>query len=89
MQRPERIVVTGVACALSPLADAAAGPGTGRAVLGCALAALALLTAGTAARRTVSIYRALRAAEPASVARPAFRLADVFRLESRRGKAVR
>lgn len=90
MQRPERIVVTGVACALSPIADAAWGPGTGRAVLGCALAALAALTAGTAARRTYAIYRGLRATDPAPVARPAFRLADVFRLDpGRRGKAAR
>jgi hypothetical protein len=59
-------------------------------VLGFALAALALLTAGTAARRTWAIYRALRAADPVPVARPAFRLADVFRLDpGRRGKAVR
>jgi len=93
MQRPERIVVTGLACALSPLADAAWGAGVGRAVLGCALAALALLTAATATRRTYSIYRALRAGEPAPAAtpaRPAFRLADVFRLDpARRGKAAR
>jgi phosphatidylglycerophosphate synthase len=97
MQRPERIVVTGLACALSPLADAAWGPGTGRAVLGCALGALAVLTTGTAARRAHAIYRALKAAEPGPVAlveeakvRPAFRLADVFRLDpGRRGKAAR
>lgn len=90
MQRPERIVVTGLACALSPLADAIWGPGTGRLVLGCALAALALLTTATAARRTFVIYRSLRAAEPAAAARPPFRLADVFRLDaSRRRKAAR
>jgi CDP-diacylglycerol---glycerol-3-phosphate 3-phosphatidyltransferase len=91
MQRPERIVVTGVACALSPLADAAWGPGTGRAVVGSALAALAALTTATAARRTYAIYRALRAAEPSTVpARPPFRLADVFKLDAtRRRKVVR
>ncbi|HET6413563.1 MAG TPA: CDP-alcohol phosphatidyltransferase family protein [Anaeromyxobacter sp.] len=90
MQRPERIVVTGLACALSPLADALWGPGVGRSVLGCALATLAVLTTATAARRTVAIYRSLRAAEPAAVARPAFRLADVFRLDAtRRRKAAR
>ncbi len=90
MQRPERIVVTGLACALSPVVDAIWGPGAGRSVLGCALAALAVLTAATAARRTFAIYRSLRAAEPAPVARPPFRLADVFRLDTtRRGKAVR
>ncbi len=89
MQRPERIVVTGVVCALSPLADAFWGPGVGRAVVGCALAVLAVLTTATAARRTLAIYRALRAGEPAPVARPSFRLADVFRLDARRGKAAR
>jgi phosphatidylglycerophosphate synthase len=91
MQRPERIFVTGVACALSPLADVAFGPGAGRTVLGGALVALAVLTTLTAARRAIAIYRALRAADPVPVARPAFRLADVFRLDpsSRRGKAVR
>jgi len=88
MQRPERIVVTGVACALSPLADAAWGAGSGRFVLGCALTALAVLTTATAVRRTFAIYRSLRAAEPAAVTRPPFRLADV-RLDTRRGKAVR
>lgn len=89
MQRPERIVVTGVACALSPLADAAWGDGIGRAVVGSALAALALLTLVTAARRTWAIYHALRAAEPGVPARPPFRLADVFKLDTRRRKAVR
>lgn len=90
MQRPERVVVTGLACALSPLVDAIWGAGAGRSVLGSALAALAVLTTATAARRTFSIYRSLRAAEPPAVARPSFRLADVFRLDpSRRGKAVR
>lgn len=88
MQRPERIVVTGVACALSPLADAAYGAGAGRALLGWALVVLAVLTTATAARRTFSIYRALRASDPPPVTRPAFRLADVFRLDvSRRGRA--
>jgi phosphatidylglycerophosphate synthase len=90
MQRPERIVVTGLACALSPVADAIWGPGAGRSVLGCALSTLAVLTTATAARRTFAIYRSLRAAEPAPVARPSFRLADVFRLDTtRRGKAAR
>jgi CDP-diacylglycerol---glycerol-3-phosphate 3-phosphatidyltransferase len=91
MQRPERIVVTGVACALTPLADALWGAGAGRTVVGSALAVLAVLTTATAARRTWVIYRAMRAAEPAAIARPAFRLADVFRLDAsaRRRKAVR
>jgi CDP-diacylglycerol---glycerol-3-phosphate 3-phosphatidyltransferase len=90
MQRPERIVVTGVSCALSPLIDAGWGPGAGAAVVASALAALAVLTTATAARRTFAIYRALRAADPAQVARPQFRLAHVFRLDTaRRRKVVR
>lgn len=95
MQRPERIVVSGLACAVSPLADVAWGDGAGRALVGCALAALAVLSTATAARRTLAIYRALRAAAPpaeatAQIARPAFRLADVFRLDAaRRRKVVR
>jgi phosphatidylglycerophosphate synthase len=91
MQRPERIVVSGLACALSPLATAAWGEGADRAVVGSALAGLAILTTFTAARRTWAIYRALRAAEPApAVARPQFRLAGVFRLDpGRRSKAAR
>ena len=90
MQRPERVVVTGVACALSPLADAAWGAGAGRTGVGIALIALATLATATATRRTFRIYRALRAAEPLPVARPPFRLADVFRLDAaRRRKAAR
>ena len=90
MQRPERIVVSGLACALSPLADATLGAGAGRTLVGLAMAGLAVLTTGTAVRRTVAIYRALRPPELAAVARPAFRLADVFRLDTvRRRKAVR
>ena len=90
MQRPERVVVTGVACALSPLADAGWGAGTGRAVVGVALTALAALATATAIRRTRAIYRALRAAEHLPEARPPFRLADVFKLDTaRRKKAAR
>jgi phosphatidylglycerophosphate synthase len=95
MQRPERIVVSGVACALSPLADAAWGAGAARFLIGCALAALAVLSVATAVHRTVAIYRALRAAAPPAAeadaeVRPAFRLADVFKLDTaRRRKVVR
>ncbi|WP_242394233.1 CDP-alcohol phosphatidyltransferase family protein [Anaeromyxobacter oryzisoli] len=90
MQRPERIVVTGVSCALSPLFDVGWGPGTGRAVVASALAVLAVLAAGTAVRRTWVIYRSLRGLEPATESRPPFRLADVFRLDAaRRRKAAR
>lgn len=91
MQRPERVVVTGVSCALAPLADAMFGAGAGRGLVATALTALAVLTTATAARRTWVIYHALRAADPAPVpARAPFRLADVFRLDpSRRRKAAR
>jgi CDP-diacylglycerol---glycerol-3-phosphate 3-phosphatidyltransferase len=95
MQRPERIVVSGLACALSPLADVTWGDAVGRNVVGSALAALAILSAATAAHRTVAIYRSLRAAAPPAAeadaeGRPAFRLADVFRLDAaRRRKVVR
>jgi CDP-diacylglycerol---glycerol-3-phosphate 3-phosphatidyltransferase len=59
-------------------------------VVAGALAAFAFLTMATAARRTFAIYRALRAADPAQVARPQFRLAHVFRLDTaRRRKVVR
>lgn len=90
MQRPERMVLTGLACALSPLADAVWGPGTGRSVVGYALAALAALTAAVAVRRTFVIYRALRAAEHASEARPPSPPAGVLRLDpARRRKTAR
>jgi len=95
MQRPERIVVSGVACALSPLADVTWGDAVGRNVVGSALAALAILSAATAVHRIVAIYRALPAASPPAPetdaeVRPAFRLADVFKLDTaRRRKVVR
>jgi phosphatidylglycerophosphate synthase len=64
MQRPERIFLTGAACALSPLADWLVGPGAGETAVGVALALLAVLTAGSAARRIWTVFRALQAAEP-------------------------
>jgi phosphatidylglycerophosphate synthase len=82
MQRPERVIVTGAATALSPIADVAGVPGGGRGVVGVALTLLALSSAITAARRIHAIYSALRAAEPG--ARPVRRLASVFRFESAR-----
>ncbi len=74
MQRPERIVITGLACALSPLAEAWGGGGAGRTFVGGALTALAVLTTATAARRASSVYQALREAERAERggARPPF-----------------
>jgi phosphatidylglycerophosphate synthase len=91
MQRPERIVLIGVACALSPLFDLGFGAGAGRTVVAGALITLAVLTSATAIRRIFSIYRALRASDPGATRKPPFRLADVFRLESartRRDKAA-
>ncbi|BDG10803.1 CDP-alcohol phosphatidyltransferase family protein [Anaeromyxobacter paludicola] len=63
MQRPERIAFTGLACVLSPLAEAWAGPGGARTFVGAALTAVAVLSAGTALRRAVSIHGALSALE--------------------------
>jgi CDP-diacylglycerol---glycerol-3-phosphate 3-phosphatidyltransferase len=63
MQRAERVVLTGVPCALAPLLDAAFGPGAGRLVVGIALSLLALVTSMTAIRRSYSIWSALRGSE--------------------------
>jgi CDP-diacylglycerol--glycerol-3-phosphate 3-phosphatidyltransferase len=65
MQRPERIFLTGTACALSPIADWIAGPGAASTVVGAALTLLAVLTSVTAARRGLAIFRALAAREAA------------------------
>lgn len=88
MQRPERVVLAGVPCALSPLAGALGLPGGATALVGGALALLAVSSSVTAARRVLGIYAALRDADPArrGERRP---LASVFRLElgRRRGAA--
>ncbi len=90
MQRPERVVVTGLACALSPLADLLWRPGADLLVVGTALVGLAVLTTATAARRTWVIYWTLRGPSPAAPGRPPFRLPDVFRMDpDRRRKAAR
>lgn len=92
MQRPERVVLTGLSCALAPIVDLGFGEGTGRKVIGGALVTLAVLTTATATRRIVSIYRSLRP-DDGVARRPPFRLADVFRLDPdsprRRDKAAR
>jgi hypothetical protein len=89
MQRPERIVLTGIPCALTPIFDLFFGLGAGRTVVTVALTVLAVLTTLTAIRRTWSIYHALRLQDP-TPGKPPFRLADVFGLESaRRKKAAR
>jgi phosphatidylglycerophosphate synthase len=63
MQRAERVVLTGLPCALAPLFDAAFGAGAGAMVAGSALALLAVVTTVTAARRSYAIWRALRVPE--------------------------
>ena len=82
MQRAERVVLTGVPCALSPLADVLFGAGAGTLLVGSALALLALLTSMTAARRSYSIWSTLRGPDPQS--RP---IGNVRWLESARRRA--
>lgn len=67
MQRAERVVLTGLPCALSPALDALRGAGTGALVAGSALGVLAAVTTVTAIRRGHAIWRELRgpSAEPA------------------------
>jgi CDP-diacylglycerol--glycerol-3-phosphate 3-phosphatidyltransferase len=57
MQRAERVVLTGLPCALSPLFTAFGD--RGQIVVGSALAVLALVTTLTAVRRVHSVWRAL------------------------------
>jgi phosphatidylglycerophosphate synthase len=63
MQRPERVAAVGSACALSPLADAWFGDGSGYALIAGSLVLLALATVQTAAARIIAIYVALADAE--------------------------
>lgn len=85
MQRAERVVLTGLPCALAPFFDAAFGPGAGDTAVGSALALLGGVTALTALRRGHAIWRALRDREP-QPARPA---ANVRWLESARRRQQR
>jgi len=64
MQRAERVVLTGIPCALAPIFDAIFGPHAGGLVAGSAVALLAIVTTVTAARRSHAIYRVLRGAAP-------------------------
>jgi CDP-diacylglycerol---glycerol-3-phosphate 3-phosphatidyltransferase len=86
MQRPERVFITGLSCALSPLADAWR-PGSSRAVIGAALTFLAVSASITAIRRTWSIYRSLKGLQPTP--KRERRLAAVFRFEPKRSDASR
>ncbi len=60
MQRAERVVLTGVPCALCPLFDASFGTDGGILVTGTSLALLGVMTGVTALRRGASIWRALQ-----------------------------
>ena len=60
MQRAERVVLTGLPCALSPVCDALVGAGASVVVVGSALGVLAAMTSWTALRRSYAIWRALR-----------------------------
>lgn len=64
MQRAERVVLTGLPCALAPVFDAVYGRGAGDLVVGSALALLSVVTALTAITRSYSIWSALRASRP-------------------------
>jgi len=86
MQRPERVVLTGLPCALAPLFDALFGARGGEVVVGSALALLAVVTTLTAVHRGHAIWRALRGPEPRQPARP---IANVRWLETARRKQQR
>jgi len=86
MQRAERVVLTGVPCALSPLLDALFGSGTGGLVSGSALALLAVVTSLTVLRRCRSIWQALCDAEPAAHAAGNVRWVDASRWHQKKGR---
>jgi phosphatidylinositol phosphate synthase len=67
MQRAERVVLTGLPCALAPAFEAVFGAGAGARAVGSALALLAAVTSATALRRSYAIWRELRGppSEPA------------------------
>jgi phosphatidylglycerophosphate synthase len=59
MQRPERVAVVGLACALSPVADVWFGDGSGYALIAGSLVLLAIATVETATARILAIYSVL------------------------------
>jgi CDP-diacylglycerol--glycerol-3-phosphate 3-phosphatidyltransferase len=85
MQRAERVVLTGLPCALAPIADALFGLPGGDVLVGSALGLLAVVTTLTAMRRGHAIWRALRGPEPQR-ARPT---ANVRWLETARRRQQR
>jgi phosphatidylglycerophosphate synthase len=80
LHRAARTALVAVPCALTPLVDAAAGPGSGRVAVASALALLAVTASIAAVRRGWSVWSALRCAES-----PA-RGANVFWLDPRRAR---
>jgi len=84
MQRAERVVLTGLPCALAPIFDAAF-PGGGDVVVGSTLAILGVVTTLTAVQRCHAVWRALRGHEP----QPARPVANVRWLEAARRRQQR
>jgi CDP-diacylglycerol--glycerol-3-phosphate 3-phosphatidyltransferase len=85
MQRAERVVLTGLPCAMAPLCEHAFGPGAGELAVGGALGILALVTTGTAARRSLAIWRTLRGPSPDPRALGNVRWLDTARKRRRLG----
>ncbi len=86
MQRAERVVLTGLPCALSQIFDTLFGSGAGELVAGSALGILAAVTTLTAIRRGCAIWRALRGAEPEVRSLPNVRRLDPMRRRGRPGR---
>jgi CDP-diacylglycerol---glycerol-3-phosphate 3-phosphatidyltransferase len=85
MQRAERVVLTGLPCALAPCFDAAFRPGAGAQAVGSALALLAVVTTLTAVRRSYAIWRALRGPAPQAAQLGNVRWLDAARRRQRLG----
>jgi phosphatidylinositol phosphate synthase len=86
MQRAERVVLTGLPCALSPLAEHFFGPGSGELAAGSALGVLAFVTLLTAARRSLAIWRTLGGPAPDPTALGNVRWLDTARKRQRLGR---
>jgi CDP-diacylglycerol---glycerol-3-phosphate 3-phosphatidyltransferase len=85
MQRAERVVLTGLPCALSPIVTAAASRGAAELVVGSALAVLTLVTALTATRRILAIWRVLSGPRPEARSLANVRWLDAARKRQRLG----
>ena len=86
MQRAERVVLTGLPCALAPLFDALFQRSAGELVVGSALAILAVVTTATAARRSYAIWRSLAVPAPQLRALSNVRWLDAARRRERLGR---